>query len=84
MAKLPLIEIRPNNASIPDLYDRQFVDSGTAAAEFMIGKDWSNWKLYIRGRFYNWPKEHGLLKRRILVNHIIHCIDTDIAFYGYD
>ena len=91
MAKLPLIEIRPVPPTFAaeaerrrgDLYERRFVDAGTAA-EFMIGKDWSNWKLYIRDRLYNWPKEHGLLKRRILTDHIIHCIDTDIAFYGYD
>lgn len=91
-----LIEIRPIPPTFAaeaerrkgDLYERQsvlfqFVDAGTAAG-FMIGKHWGGWKLYIRGRLYNWPREHGLLKRRILIDHIMHCIDTDIAFYGYD
>lgn len=83
MAKLPLIEIRPNNASIPDLYDRQFVDSGTAS-DFMLGRDWNDWKLYIHGRLYNWPKQPNILPSVFLADHIMHCIDTDIAFYGYD
>ena len=81
MAKLPLIEIRPNNAAMPDLYDRQFIDA-VLTAEFMIGKHWGNWVLYIRGRKYDWPKEHGLLKRRLLVDHIEHCLELDEAFYG--
>lgn len=78
-----LIELIPVAPRRGDLYERQFVDAGTAA-EFMIGKHWSNWVLYIRGRKYDWPKEHGLIKRRLLMEHIIYCIDTDIAFYGYD
>ena len=82
MAKLPLIEIRPNNASMPDLYDRQFVDAGTAA-EFMLGRDWIDWKLYIHGRLYNWPVIIiQILPLVFLADHIMHCIDTDIAFYG--
>jgi hypothetical protein len=76
-----LIEIRPVVPRRGNLYERQFVDAGTAA-EFMIGKDWSGWKLYIRGRFYNWPTEHGLLIRRIITDHIIHCLELDEAFYG--
>jgi len=83
MAKLPLIEIRPNydNVPTPDLYDRQFIDAG-GAAEFMIAKLWCDWVLYIRGRKYDWPKEHGLIKRRLLMEHIMHCLELDEAFYG--
>ncbi len=82
MAKLPLIEIIP----IPVTrytHNRRFVDAGTAA-DFMIGRNWCDWQLWIHSRLYEWPKEHSFLKRRLLINHIIHCIDTDIAFYGYD
>ena len=81
MTKLPLIEIRPNNAAMPDLYDWQFIDAGTAC-DFMIGKKWRGWKLYIYGRLYDWPQNKGGVERHVLKNHIMHCIEIDTAFYG--
>jgi len=89
MTKLPLIEIRPvlptsaaeTERRKGDLYDRQFVDAGTAC-DFMIGKKWCGWKLYIRGRLYNWPVDKGSIERYLLKNHIKDCIETDTAFYG--
>lgn len=80
MTKLPLIEIRPVLPTFAT-YDRQFVDAGTAC-DFMIGKKWRDWKLYIRGRLYNWPVDKGSIERYLLKNHIMHCIEIDIAFYG--
>jgi len=83
MAKLPLIAIRPNydNVPTPDLYDRQFIDAG-GATDFMIAKLWRDWVLYIHGRKYEWPQNKGSVERHVLKNHIMNCIDTDIAFYG--
>lgn len=82
MAKLPLIEIIPVALS-RHIHDRQFVDASTAC-DFMIGKKWRGWKLYIHGRLYDWPQNKGGVERHVLKNHIMYCIDTDIAFYGYD
>jgi len=84
MVKLPLlpqIEIRPivhRTTPTPDLYDRKFL-SAFGAAEFMIMKNWDEWKLYIRGRLYNWPPSS--CHYRVLIEHILQCIDTDLAFY---
>jgi len=88
MAKLPLIEIRPVKPIFAaeaerrrgDLYERRFVDAGTAA-DFMIGKNWCDWQLWIHGRKYEWPKEMGSMHYVQLAAHIMHGIDTDIAFY---
>ena len=84
MAKLPLIEIRRSaSAAAANIgpYDRQFVDA-YSAAEFMIMKNWDEWKLYIHGRLYDWPP--NTYHYRCLAAHIMYGIDTDIAFYGYD
>ncbi len=82
MAKLPLIEIIPVALS-RHIHDRQFVDASTAC-DFMIAKLWCDWVLYIRGRKYEWPNENTAVHYSKLSDHILHCIDTDIAFYGYD
>lgn len=54
--------------------------SSASAAGFALGRDWSNWQLFINGRLYNWPSR--LSRFSELIAHIDHCIEMDEAFYG--
>ena len=77
----PLIEIVPVNVTKYWQNYTPFEDAGNAA-DFMIGRSWSDWKLFVNGHLYNWPKNNSTIMLWELEIHIKDCIEMDVAFYG--
>lgn len=74
------IDIQPLNVHWR-IHVSPFLNSSSAAG-FALGRDWSNWQLFINGRLYNWPSGFSVIHVSELITHIDHCIELDEAFYG--